>query len=268
MNWTKKSHYFFPETPWLNSYLVEETTPPPGPVILQPIENTQELLQEFNNVYNAVHYTNLSHPLPNNYGSNNNGQLHQFHHNVHPSNFNAYDQLPVPVLQHSVSSVINGNNGTYNNEIQFVDEIIRARCKDLKDQWMTELDNLSSASSAYSYNSLSPAGSDLESAYNGSTGSNDEDFEYFGSHHRSKPYDREMSVDGDGKHFRKKDQNKNAARKYRQKKKQEVEEILVEERQLTEVHNKLAKECGEIKREVKYLKSLMRELFKSKGVIE
>lgn len=253
--------------------MVDETIPPPGPVILQPIENTQELLQEFNNVYNAVHYTNLSRPLPTNYG-NSNGQLQQFQTgqnpslNYNPSNY-TYDQLPVPVLQHS-ASVVNGNNNnnSYNNEIQFVDEIIRARCKDLKDQWMSELDNLSSASSAYSYNSLSPAGSDLESAYNGSTGSNDEDFEYFGS--RAKPYDREMgdSESGDGKHYRKKDQNKNAARKYRQKKKQETEEILVEERQLTEVHNKLAKECGEIKREVKYLKSLMRELFKSKGVIE
>lgn len=246
--------------------MVDETIPPPGPVILQPIEHTQELLQEFNNVYNAVHYTNLSRPLATDYG-NNNVQVQQFqgnHHQPlnHPTNY-GYDQLPVPVLQHS-TSVVNGNN-TYNNEIQFVDEIIRARCKDLKDQWMTEFDNSSSASSAYSY-SLSPAGSDLESAYNGSTGSNDEDFEYFGSD-RTKPYDREMG-DGEGKHFRKKDQNKNAARKYRQKKKQEVEEILVEERQLTDVHNKLAKECGEIKREVKYLKSLMRELFKSKGVIE
>lgn len=199
--------------------------------------------------------------MPMNYGSNVD-QIQQFQ-GITP-NYN-YDQLPVPVMEHTNNSIV--NNGNYTNEIQFVDEIIRARCNDLKDQYMTEFENSSSsASSAYSY-SLSPAGSDLESAYNGSTGSNDEDFEYFGNR-RMKPYDREIEGNGEGKHFRKKDQNKNAARKYRQKKKQEVEEILEEEKQLTEVHDKLAKECGEVQREVKYLKKLMRELFKSKGVIE
>lgn len=253
--------HFFTETPWLHpSYLVDETSVPQSPAVLQPIENTQELLQEFNNVYNAVHYTNLSHPTTI-YG----GNVNSFQSNTSFNPHYAYDtqQLPLPVVQHSANI-----NNSYNNEIQFVDEILHAHCKDIKDQWLTELDcSSSSASSAYSYN-FSPAGSDLESTYNGSTGSNDEDFEYFRGG-RVKPYDREMmSDDNDNKHFRKKDQNKNAARKYRQKKKQEVEEILVEEKQLTEVHNKLAKECGEIRREVKYLKSLMRELFKSKGLID
>ncbi|XP_063702298.1 activating transcription factor of chaperone-like [Culicoides brevitarsis] len=247
------------ETPWLNSYLVDETIPPAGPINLQPIENTQELLQEFNNVYNAVHYTNLVRPPCTNNAANFNQGEFIDNSGQYPT-YNFEQQLPVPVIQHNNATFYNNNN-----DLQFMDEILRARC----DQWITnEFDNSSScASSAYS-SALSPAASDLESSYNGSTGSNDEDFEYFGSR-RMKPYDRESSDGGEGgKHFRKKDQNKNAARKYRQKKKQEVEEILVEEKQLTEIHDKLAKEYGEIKREVKYLKGLMRDLFKSKGVIE
>lgn len=69
------------------------------------------------------------------------------------------------------------------------------------------------------------------------------------------------------KKSRKKEQNKNAATRYRQKKKQEVEIILDEEKILADKHHRLATTYKDTKREVKYLKSLLRDLFKARGFI-
>jgi cyclic AMP-dependent transcription factor ATF-4 len=65
--------------------------------------------------------------------------------------------------------------------------------------------------------------------------------------------------------IRKKEQNKNAATRYRQKKKQEMESILVEEQLLLQRHNELKRILADTNREAKYLKSLIREFFLSDG---
>lgn len=70
------------------------------------------------------------------------------------------------------------------------------------------------------------------------------------------------------KKVRKKEQNKNAATRYRQKKKHEVEVIIGEERVLYDKHRKLMTTYKDTRREVKYLKSLLRELFKARGFIQ
>lgn len=80
---------------------------------------------------------------------------------------------------------------------------------------------------------------------------------------RSKPY----STAPDDKKNRKKEQNKNAATRYRLKKKAEVEEILSEEKGLLDKHGELKTEITDLQREIKYLKGLMRDLLKAKGVI-
>uniref|UniRef100_A0A023F7I1 Putative activating transcription factor 4 n=1 Tax=Triatoma infestans TaxID=30076 RepID=A0A023F7I1_TRIIF len=67
--------------------------------------------------------------------------------------------------------------------------------------------------------------------------------------------------------LRKKEQNKNAATRYRQKKKQEIEVIIGEERELLETHERLKADVTEITREIRYLKSLLRDLYKAKGLI-
>ncbi|KAL1518215.1 hypothetical protein ABEB36_001873 [Hypothenemus hampei] len=71
----------------------------------------------------------------------------------------------------------------------------------------------------------------------------------------------------DDKKSRKKEQNKNAATRYRLKKKAEVEEILNEEKQLLDIHTGLTGQITDLQREIKYLKGLMRDLFKAKGLI-
>lgn len=82
-------------------------------------------------------------------------------------------------------------------------------------------------------------------------------------HH--KPYSRPSVED---KKVRKKEQNKNAATRYRQKKKQEIKDILGEERELTEHNEKLQCQVKDLQREIGYLKGLMRDLFKAKGLIK
>lgn len=81
---------------------------------------------------------------------------------------------------------------------------------------------------------------------------------------RTRPYGRNP----DEKKSRKKEQNKNAATRYRQKKKEEVHVILGEERVLMDKNKKLSTTYKDTKREVKYLKSLLRELFQVRGFIQ
>jgi cyclic AMP-dependent transcription factor ATF-4 len=80
-----------------------------------------------------------------------------------------------------------------------------------------------------------------------------------------KPYSRPGIEE---KRMRKKEQNKNAATRYRQKKKAEIEEILSEEKGLEEKNAELQLKVSDLSREIRYLKGLMRDLFKAKGLIK
>lgn len=82
---------------------------------------------------------------------------------------------------------------------------------------------------------------------------------------RYKPYTR---VSPEDKKSRKKEQNKNAATRYRLKKKAEVEEILSEERGIQKENDELGNKVSDLQREIRYLKGLMRDLFKAKGLIQ
>ncbi|XP_030377252.1 activating transcription factor of chaperone isoform X2 [Scaptodrosophila lebanonensis] len=62
--------------------------------------------------------------------------------------------------------------------------------------------------------------------------------------------------------IRKKEQNKNAATRYRQKKKLEMEHVLSEEQELVQQNTKLMRKLSEGKRELKYLRQLIREFHK------
>lgn len=77
-----------------------------------------------------------------------------------------------------------------------------------------------------------------------------------------RPYGRPLHE----KKARKKEQNKNAATRYRQKKKQELAVVLTEEQQLTQVHVRLQTQYDDVKREISYLKKLMKEILIAKGV--
>lgn len=84
------------------------------------------------------------------------------------------------------------------------------------------------------------------------------------SKNRSKPYGRPTVED---KKVRKKEQNKNAATRYRQKKKAEIKEIVGEEQELADYNDNLQDQVKELSREIGYLKGLMRDLFRAKGLM-
>ncbi|KAF7268969.1 bZIP transcription factor crc [Rhynchophorus ferrugineus] len=144
------------------------------------------------------------------------------------------------------------------HELAVVDELVRTRVENM--QW-----------------SSGPSSPDSSSNSNFEDCSSDdpewmpEPIENYGSYgivqksstKRSKPY----STSPDDKKSRKKEQNKNAATRYRLKKKAEVEEILNEEKDLLEKHGELNSQIVDLQREIKYLKGLMRDLLKAKGVI-
>jgi len=65
---------------------------------------------------------------------------------------------------------------------------------------------------------------------------------------------------------RKKLQNKNAAIRYRMKKKGEAVDIVAEERDLEDVNTKLKTKVDDLQREIKYMKTLMKDICKAKGI--
>lgn len=149
---------------------------------------------------------------------------------------------PVPMIQPDVAK-----------ELAVVDELVRSRAEGLA--WLDE-----SSSSGSSVHPLSPSTSGIDS-----------DGEWLPDtinetpRKRSKPYDRPPTED---KKSRKKEQNKNAATRYRQKKKAEIVVILSEQKGLEDINDKVKTQVNDLSREIKYLKGLMRDLFKAKGLIQ
>lgn len=82
---------------------------------------------------------------------------------------------------------------------------------------------------------------------------------------RAKPYS--PKAPNEEKRLRKKEQNKNAATRYRMKKKAEIKESVMEEKQLMQKNDMLKDEAKELAREIKYLKSLLRDVYKAKGLL-
>uniref|UniRef100_A0A336L1W8 CSON003033 protein n=1 Tax=Culicoides sonorensis TaxID=179676 RepID=A0A336L1W8_CULSO len=77
-----------------------------------------------------------------------------------------------------------------------------------------------------------------------------------------RPYGRPLHE----KKARKKEQNKEAATRYRQKKKELLKIVLSEEDELLQVNRKLQTKYDDVKREIKYLKQLMKEILIAKGL--
>lgn len=151
-------------------------------------------------------------------------------------------------------------------ELEVVDELVRAHSRNNTIEIDDNASQHSSFSSAWSPRSEYSSGSSCSSQYG--------DYEPQKSKKSSglrgvtKKRSRGYGRNPEEKKSRKKEQNKNAATRYRQKKKVEIEIILTEEQILAEKNRKLMGSYKEIRREVKYLKSLLRDLFKARGFIQ
>lgn len=147
-------------------------------------------------------------------------------------------------------------------ELEVVDELVRAHSRNNCD-FDDNASQSSSISSLWSPKSEFSSNSSCSSQYG--------DYEPIKSSSGlkgvTKKRTRAYGRNPEEKKHRKKEQNKNAATRYRQKKKVEIEVILDEEKILAEKNRKLMNAYKETRREVKYLKSLLRDLFKARGFI-
>lgn len=174
--------------------------------------------------------------------------------------FNDYSE-PVQGFQSEIDQTF--NQGLAVDELE---ELVRTTAEDM--QWSSSSNHSSSSS-----NPGSPGGS--SSSNFGDCSSDDpewipETIEDNRTDNIGKaPKKRRAYTKGapEDKKVRKKEQNKNAATRYRMKKKAEIEVVLAEERELTKHHDNLETKIVDLQREIKYLKGLMRDLFKAKGLI-
>lgn len=157
------------------------------------------------------------------------------------------------------------------HELAEVDELVRSRAENMVESWETSEHNTnispsspsSSSSSGFSECSSDPEWIPEPVQASGSPISPERVSR--GRKRMGKPYSRTGPED---KKSRKKEQNKNAATRYRMKKKAEIEEILTEEKALADSNDKLQGQVTDLQREIKYLKGLMRDLFKAKGLLQ
>lgn len=219
--------------------------PPPAPVVSYTApQPTEELLREFETVYGAVELTHLTPP------QSPPGPATQL--------LLSYAQqaqcAPLAPLAPALPFASGeeqwaaGGGAEADRELLAVEELVRHRAAQLA----SPLPGVSSASA-------SPRSSPPSSPRS----STDEDWSV-SSCSRPKPYSRST----DDRRSRKKEQNKNAATRYRQKKKAEIEVLLGEEHSLRQRHSELGNKCSDLQREIRYLKGLMRDLFKAKGLIK
>lgn len=186
----------------------------------------------------------------------------QVNEELPPGKYNGGD---VPFLQSVIDFIVVATpQPDVAHELAVVEELVRTRAENLVYSWEEQKNQPPSSPSSNSSSSYSEYSSDPEwipETINSPS-------EYIGKvkqrKRATKPYSRLAPED---KKSRKKEQNKNAATRYRMKKKQEIEEILSEEKDLQDKHDDLENKVTELQREIKYLKSLMRDLFKAKGLI-
>lgn len=142
--------------------------------------------------------------------------------------------------------------------MEVVEELVRSCAENLPD-WTSDDDNSSVSCSPNS----SPRSSSDDSFDNASHSNDDE----WSPGPAPTVATKRRVRSSEDKKTRKKEQNKNAATRYRQKKKAETEIVLEEERELQEKNDQLQVKYADIQREIKYLKSLMRDLYRAKGIL-
>jgi len=247
--------------------ILEEYIHPPQQRQPLKIEQTALLLREFDSVLDAVELTHLTPPQtpPESPQADNLNDLkldqfmffstqqsqQQIILNANFFNFDQHESIQSPACSQDIA-----------HEMEVVEEIVRSCAENLPDLTSDDEDN-----SSESYSASSSPRSDDSFDNTSQSYSNDDEWSSKSispaAKKRKRPYGRSLA----DKKLKKKEQNKNAATRYRQKKKAECEVVLEEERELQEKNNELQVKCADVQREIKYLKSLMRDLYRAKGLL-
>lgn len=229
------------------SQVPERVEPPPPALPLAPLapnfapQPTEDLLREFETVYGAVELTHLTPPQsPPGPATQ---LLLSYAQQAQCATFAPALPLAPAPEQWAASELL----PPYDCGYEDVEELVRHRAAQLASPQQS---GDSASASPQSSPPSSPRSSCTDDEWSSSS--------------RPKPYSRPS----DDRRSRKKEQNKNAATRYRQKKKAEIEDLLNEEQQMRERNSKLSDKCSDLQREIRYLKGLMRDLYKAKGLIK
>lgn len=197
----------------------------------------------------------------------------EFSHTYNHQPSNSFSSTPVKPESKPVSSVFHEvisneemlpivfDENDLDRELALVEDLLRCRSKDQSDYNVFDDDSFHGSTSQSSSCPVSPRS---DTSFSESKTSHDDEWypeSKTSVKRKTKPYSRTT----EDRKSRKKEQNKNAATRYRQKKKQEVEEILGEEKVLRDKNKSLQSSYKDIKRETNYLKNLLRELYLVKG---
>ncbi|XP_058797386.1 transcription factor atf-4 homolog [Phymastichus coffea] len=236
-------------------------------VSLQPIHQQQQTFvyeqQQHQHQYHEEHASitnlhgqpqslNTSYAILLNNGNATNEPINQHQQQQHVTEQWTAENLSLDPLVHS---------GDVAQELAQVDEYVRSCAEDVAPSPSCSSTSCSSEDSSdpdWSFESSSASTSSSPRKIS-STGRG------AGGRRGNKPYSRPNVED---KRVRKKEQNKNAATRYRQKKKQEIKEIVGEEQELNNKNEQLQVKVKDLQREIGYLKGLMRDLFKAKGLLK
>lgn len=211
-------------------------------VVPQP---TEELLREFESVYGAVELTHLTPPQsPPGPATQ---LLLSYAQQAQYAPLAPAPPLQAPQEQWPVAHASAAVPAEYDCDLQAVEDLVRHRAEQLASP---QPSGGSACTSPRSSPPSSPRSSSTDEDWSGPS--------------RPKPYSRNV----DDRRSRKKEQNKNAATRYRQKKKAEIEVLLNEEQNLRKRHTELGDKCSDLQREIRYIKGLMRDLLKAKGLIK
>lgn len=180
-------------------------------------------------------------PPPFYYQPQNTANVFEFQYKTNVQN----TQSPINTLNFDTDQIISSVPADIKRELEVVDELVRAHSRHASDCE----DITFSIKSEYASSITS----------NGSSFGDDENLKVIKKRgYRRNPEERKS---------RKKEQNKTAAIRYRRRKKQEIEVYMDEGKILERKNRQLLKEYKETRREVRCLRSLMRELFQIRGFI-
>lgn len=154
-------------------------------------------------------------------------------------------------------------------ETQLVDDIVNMRVQELQlptnwQQFNDDCESQSSSSLECSSNNSSLDEEWLPEQGMGSSTQSDLDLDTDDRQKTPKKRTRAYGRGVEDRKIRKKEQNKNAATRYRQKKKLEMETVLGEEQILAEENDALRRTLAERRHELRYLRQLIREFYQGR----
>lgn len=179
-------------------------------------------------------------------------------------------QLP-SIFEQAMNLVQQSTPIEYDDALAEMDALVRSRAEDLAESSIDDDSSICDSSTCFSPRS------ETSSPHSEASTTDDSDWSVKPTiaiaaalkskqaKQKRRPRQNRRSVED--RQSRKKEQNKSAANRYRQKKKAEIEILLDQERELQTVNEKLQKQYDEVRREAKYIKGLLREVFKAKGII-